>query len=195
MFGKIFITSSDYDPQMGKHVKDPYLGPDASLGACRPDIRRQVKLGDHLFVVSGKLPNVRQFVMGGFEVANKIAIQEAYQKFPDQRLHLRDDGQLTGNIVVDASGVQHPLDTHKRETFAKRVAADYVIGANCISLIKPEEIAVGREQTLDVLREIFKKPGGSPYEIVGHYGSNLTEEQVHQLRAWLLSLKKASRAA
>ena len=72
MIGKIFITSSGYDPQLGKHVKDPYLGPKASLGACRPDIRRQVKEGDHLFVISGKLPNVRQFVMGGFEVVQKI---------------------------------------------------------------------------------------------------------------------------
>jgi hypothetical protein len=26
MIGKIFITSSGYDPQLGKHVKDPYLG-------------------------------------------------------------------------------------------------------------------------------------------------------------------------
>ena len=27
MAGKIIITSSGYDPQLGKHVKDPYLGP------------------------------------------------------------------------------------------------------------------------------------------------------------------------
>ena len=25
MVGKIFITRSGYDPQLGKHVKDPYL--------------------------------------------------------------------------------------------------------------------------------------------------------------------------
>ena len=29
-----------------------------------------------------------------------------------------------------------------------------------------------------MLREIFKKNGGSPFEIVGHYGSKLTEDQV-----------------
>ena len=106
MIGKIFITSSGYDPQLGKHVKDPYLGPNASLGACRPDFRRQVKEGDHLFVISGKLPNVRQFVMGGFEVAEKIDAHQAYQIFPDQRLQLRDDGQLTGNIIVNADGAR-----------------------------------------------------------------------------------------
>jgi hypothetical protein len=194
MIGKIFITSTGYDPQLGKHVKDPYLGPNASLGACRPDFRRQVKEGDHLFVISGKLPNVRQFVMGGFEVEKKISAQQAYQMFPDQRLQLRGDGQLTGNIVVDADGAQHELDNHDPASFARRVA-NYVVGANCIALEKPEEIALGREQTLDVLREIFKKNGESPRDIVGHYGSQLTEEQVLELREWLLSLKKAAKAA
>jgi hypothetical protein len=191
MIGKIFITSSGYDPQLGKHVKDPYLGPNASLGACRPDFRRQVKEGDHLFVISGKLPNVRQYVMGGFEVEQKISAQEAYQTFPDQRLQLRDDGQLTGNIVVDANGAQHELDNHDSASFAKRVS-NYVVGTNCIALDKPEEIALGREQTLDVLREVLKKNGQSPFDIVGHYGSQLTDEQVRQLREWLLSLKKAA---
>jgi hypothetical protein len=132
MIGKIFITSSGYDPQLGKHVKDPYLGPDASLGACRPDIRRQVKEGDYIFVISGKLPNVSQFVMGGFEEEKKIDMQQAYQMFPDQRLHLRDDGQLTGNIIVDAKGAQHQLDNHDPATFAKRVS-NYIVGTNSIA--------------------------------------------------------------
>jgi len=194
MIGKLFITSSGYDPQLGKHVKDPYLGQDASLGACRPDLRRQVKEGDHLFVISGKLPNIRQFVMGGFQVLKKVDAREAYQMFPDQRLQLRADGQLTGNIIADANGAQHPLDNHKPETFEKRVS-NYIVGTNSIALVRPSEIALGREQTLDALREILKKNGGSPWEIVGHYGSQLTEEQVHQLRQWLLSLKKAAKAA
>jgi hypothetical protein len=194
MIGKIFITSSGYDPQLGKHVKDPYLGENPSLGACRPDFRRQVNEGDHLFVISGKLPNVRQLVMGGFEVLQKIAAQEAYQRFPDQRLRLREDGQLTGNIIVDENGAQHELDNHKSETFVRRVP-NYIVGTNPIALIEPEEIALGREQTLDALREIFKKNGESPYDIVGHYGSQLTDEQVKQLREWLLSLKMVTKAA
>ena len=52
-----------------------------------------------------------------------------------------------------------------------------------------------RLETLDALREILKKNGGSPWEIVGHYGSQLTEEQIRQLREWLLSLKNAAKAA
>ncbi len=192
MIGKIFITSSGYDPQLGKHVKDPYLGPEASLGACRPDVRRQVKEGDHLFVISGKLPNVRQFVMGGFEVSEKIDAVQAYEKFPDRRLRMREDGQLTGNVIVDASGAQHKLDAHDPTTFAKRIP-NYIVGTDCISLVDPTEIALGREQTLDVLRKIFKKDGGSPFEIVGHYGSTLTEGQIIQLREWLLSLKRVTK--
>jgi hypothetical protein len=137
MIGKIFITSSGYDPQFGKHVKAHYLGQNPSLGACRPDFRRQVNVGDHLFVILGKLPNVRQLVMGGFEVLQKIDAQEAYQRFPDQRLQLREDGQLTGNIIVDENGAQHELDNHKSETFARRVP-NYIVGANPIALIEPE---------------------------------------------------------
>ena len=32
MIGKIFITSSGYDPEKGKHVKDPYLATLQVLG-------------------------------------------------------------------------------------------------------------------------------------------------------------------
>jgi hypothetical protein len=194
MIGKIFITSSGYDPQRGKHVKDPYLGPNASLGACRPDLRRQIKIGDHIFVISGKLPNIRQFVMGGFEVGQKIHAREAFQMFPEQRLKVRDDGQITGNVIVNSRGAQHRLDTHSPASFPNRTA-NYVVGTNCVALHNPEEIALGREQTLDALREILNKDGGSPWEIVGHYGSQLTEKQVRQMREWLTSLKVSAKVA
>jgi hypothetical protein len=73
MVGKIFITRSGYDSQLlGKHVKDPYLGPRPTLGACRPDIRKHLSKGDHIFVISGKVADVGQFVMGGFEIESKI---------------------------------------------------------------------------------------------------------------------------
>lgn len=189
MIGKIFITSSGYDPQLGKHVKDPYLGPNPSLGACRPDFRRELQPKDHIFVISGKVPNAKQYVMGGFEVANKIHASEAYLRFPDQRLRLRDDGQLTGNIIVDADGTQHPLDEHS--SFARRVS-NYIVGKNGISIAKSGEIALAREETLDALRDILKKNGESPWHIVGHWGCELSEEQVHRLREWLLSLKASN---
>jgi hypothetical protein len=189
MAGKIIITASGYDPQVGKHVKDPYLGPNPSLGACRPDVRERLKEGDHLFFISGKLRNFNQFVMGGFQVGEKIDAMTAYERFPQQRLHLREDDQLGGNVIVDANGAQHPLDHHKQESFARRIK-NYIVGTNEICMETPEEIAIAREQTLEMLRELFSRQDGkSPWDIVGHWGSDLTDEQIFRLREWLQSLK------
>jgi hypothetical protein len=192
MIGKIFITRSGYDPQLGKHVKDPYLGPGPTLGACRPDIRRLLQQGDHIFVISGKIPDVNQFVMGGFEVGCKIHACEAYRLFPELRLRRLDDGQLTGNIIVDARGKQHKLDNHN--SFDRRVE-NYVVGTNLISLTTAGEINEGRRQTLDALREILQKRGKSPIDLVGRWGTQLTEKQVLQLREWLEALKRVSKYA
>jgi hypothetical protein len=189
MVGKIFITRSGYDPQLGKHVKDPYLGPCPTLGACRPDIRSQLQKGDHIFVISGKIPDFNQFVMGGFEIESKIPAIEAYRLFPELRLRRLNDGQLTGNIIVTADGRQHELDDHN--SFAKRIN-NYLIGTNLLVLATPDEIADGREQTLDVLRDILHKKGKSPFEVVGRFGTNLTDKQVLQFREWLAALKKAA---
>src|SRR5436190_3271813 len=189
MVGKIFITRSGYDPELGKHVKDPYLGPTPTLGACRPDVRRRLAKGDHVFVISGKVAGVEQFVMGGFEVESKISATEAYQLFPHLRLRKREDGQLTGNVIVDASGRQHKLDDHK--SFHERVK-NYVVGTNLVSLVTPFEINEGRRQTLEALRDILHKGGDSAVEVVGRWGTHLTEEQVLQLRNWLHRIKRTS---
>jgi len=190
MVGKIFITRSGYDPQLGKHVKDPYLGPCPTLGACRPDIRRRLKEGDHIFVISGKIPDFNQFVMAGFEIESKVPAVEAYRLFPGLRLRKLGDGQLTGNIIVKADGKQHELDNHN--SFDRRIE-NYVIGTNLVSLTTDEEIAEGRKQTLDALRDILHKKGNSPFAVVGRFGAQLTDQQVLQLREWLESLKKAAK--
>src|SRR4051794_28515005 len=102
MIGKIFVTMSGYDPEKGKQVKDPYLGPNPSLGACRPDIREKLQKGDHIFVIAGKVRNVDQVVLGGFEIAEKISAIEAYERFPEQRLILLPDAKVHGNVIVAA---------------------------------------------------------------------------------------------
>jgi hypothetical protein len=186
MIGKIFITRSGYDPERGKHVKDPYLGDVPTLGACRPDIRKQLKIGDHLFTISGKIPGFRQFVMGGFEIASKLSAAEAYTAFPHQRLQMREDGQLTGNIIVSSDGKQHELDDHN--SFNERIK-NYVVGRRLIALRSADEIQRGRNETLDALQEILKKKGSTPIEVVGRWGSTLTERQVVALRDWLDSIK------
>ena len=187
MIGKVFITRTGYDPQLGKHVKDPYLGECPTLGACRPDIREQVTKGDHLFFISGKVPDTNQFIMGGFEVAEKISAMEAYERFPDLRLRKRDDGQLTGNIIVNAHGIQHRLDDHS--SFERRIQ-NYVVGRNLLSLTTIEEIAEGRDQTLDMLQEILGCVGPTAISMVHRSGKRMTARQVHAMRSWLTSIKQ-----
>lgn len=185
MKAKIFVTSSGYDPDKGMHVKDPYLGPRPTLGACRPDIRRQLQPGDQIFTVSGKVQGVSQYVMGGFAIAEKIAAVEAYKRFPELRLSKRDDGQLTGNVIVNAAGKQHKLDGHDK--FDRRIE-NYIVGTNPIVLATPAEIAKGREHTLEILQDVFGRKGDSVRQIIGRC-SNMDEKQVEKLRRLLTALK------
>jgi hypothetical protein len=188
MLGKIFITRTGYDPKRGKHVKDPYLEGEPSLGACRPDIRKKLNVGDYILAISGKVRGVDQFVMGGFEVDRKIHARDAFELFPERHLHLLPDGQLAGNVVIDEEGKQHPLDGHKAKTFDKRLS-DYIVGRNPLVLQTDEEVERGRKETLGALQEIMKRKGKTPKDVVGRFGSTLNERQVTQFQDWLRKLK------
>jgi hypothetical protein len=187
MIGKIFVTSSGFDPEKGKDVKDPYLGPKSSLGACRPDIREKLQKGDHIFVVSGKVRNVDQFVIGGFEIEEKITAIEAHERFPEQRLVLLPNGQVSGNVIVTADGKQHPLDHHNQ--FERRIQ-NYLVGTNTIALLTPEEMSEGRLRTLEILRDVFGIEGKSIRDLMGR-NRNLSQKQVLKLQAHLEAVKSA----
>jgi hypothetical protein len=189
--GYSFITRTGYDPEKGKHIKDPYLGKVPTLGACMPNIREQVVQGDHIFLVSGKVPGLSQFVVGCFEVDKKIKALTAYRMFPEHRLRLGEDGQLTGNIIVDSRGNQHPLDDHS--SFARRIE-NYVIGRNPIVLTEPHEIARARVETMDVLQSVLGKRGAIPRDIMGRC-SRLDHKQIQELRDWLLTLTNGRKAS
>jgi len=191
MIGKIFVTGSGCDPVEGKHVKDPYLGPKPSLGACRPDIRKRVQKGDYIFVVSGKVPGFSQVVLGGFEVAEKISAIEAYERFPEQRLRRLPHGEVTGNVILNARGKQHNLDHHDKETFDRRIE-NYIVGTNPIALLTLEEIAEGRLRTIEILQDVFGRKGNSVREIIGRC-SNMTEKQVYRLQELLDAMKDSAR--
>ena len=96
----------------------------------------------------------------------RIDAVEAYRLFPHLRLRKLPDGQLTGNIIVNAAGERHELDDHK--SFESRIT-NFIVGRNLIALETPEEIATGRAQTLEVLSEILKRKGRSPVEVVGRW--------------------------
>jgi hypothetical protein len=189
MIGKLFITRSGYDPQLGRHVKDPYLGDKPSLGACRPDFRRQLKIGDYVFTVSGKVPGAPQFLMGGFEVAAKVHANDAFRMFPEQRLHRLRNGQLDGNVIVNGRGSRHRLDNH--DGFERRLD-NYIVGKNPIALSTPEEIDQARKETLDVLRDVLLRDGKTAHEVITRFGRTLTAEQVQTLLVWLRGIKRVA---
>ena len=97
------------------------------------NIRRVVLPGDFIFVVSGSVPAVQQYVVGGMEVAERIDPLAAYKRFPEGRLQTGAHGRVEGNVIVDVEGNQHPLDTHKAETFEERIK-NFIVGTNPVAL-------------------------------------------------------------
>jgi hypothetical protein len=186
--GYIYITSRGYDPEKGKPIKDPYLGDTPTLGACMTNLGRRVVPGDHIFLISGRVPEAQQFVVGGFEVAEKIDAMAAYERFPRLLLHPDKSGAVEGNIIVDSGGRHHDLDTH--DAFERRVE-DHVVGRDPIVLTDPREMARGRREALDVLRELFRKDGATPIDVIGRC-SRLDEGQIVRLRNWLIDIKSGA---
>ena len=84
--GYIYVSGTGTDPAERRNLNDPRFRKTPSLGACVPNIRRLVLPGDHIFVVSGMTPGVQQYVVGGFEVAEKISALAAYKRFPEAKL-------------------------------------------------------------------------------------------------------------
>lgn len=185
--GFMFITSTGYDPDKGKPVKDPNLGDTPSLGACMTNIRRLAKKGDSIFVVSGKIPSYPQYIIGGLDVAEKIPAIEAYRRFPQNHLFKTTGRQLIGNIIVNSSGEQHFLDNHKNFESRKE---NYIVGENAIAIEEPEEVEKCRKGTMEILIELFKKNGRTPFEVFGRW-RKMDAEQVKRLKEWLQSLKTA----
>lgn len=156
-----------------------------------PNIRRAVVRGDHVFVVSGKVPAIPQYVVGGFKVEEKITALRAHARFPEHRLRLDDLGILQGNIAVDADGHKHPLDHHSPHNFDKRIE-NYLVGSEPISLQTPQEVAIGREQTLEALSMILRRPTANRVIDVMSRWAKLDEAQVNAMLDWLRGIKTAA---
>lgn len=191
MKGYIYITGTGADPGLRDNLDDPLFGDPPTLGACMTNIRNFVDLGDWLFVVSGKSPNVQQYVLGGLRVAEKIDALAAYGRFPENRLRLDERGVLRGNIIVDGGGEQHPLDTHSPDSFERRVR-NYIVGDQAAALRTVREVEIGRERSLHKLSEMFEKPGNRAIDIMGRH-RKLDEGQVHGLVDWLRGIKAEAR--
>ena len=193
MKGYIYIAGRGADPALRGDLNDPIFCDVPTLGACMPNIRRNVEIGDHIFVSSGKRQGVQQYVVGGFEVDEKIDALAAYSRFPDYRLEIDDSGKLTGNIIVDADGARSPLDEHHRDNeqaFERRVQ-NYIIGKNAVVMETPQEVERARSETLTNLAKIFDQPPANRViDLLGRW-RRLDAKQVSELIAWLQGIKSS----
>jgi len=177
--------SAGADPGHGWVMTDPIFGKVPTLGACVPNIRRAVVEGDYIFVVSGRVEGARQFVVGGFRVAEKINALAAFRRFPQNRIHLARTGEVQGNIIVMSSGKHNPLDDH--DNFAKRIE-NYIVGKDPVYLDRQNEYNAAREETLDVLGDVFGKRGRRIFDVIGRY-RKMDERQVNKVLVWMRSIK------
>lgn len=189
MKGYIYTMFAGADPGCGWTMTDPIFDKVPTVGACMPNVRRLVTPGDYIFVISGRRPGVRQYVVGGLRVAEKINALVAYKRFPEYRLTAAENGSVSGNIIVDSQGKHNELDYHTN--FGKRIE-NYIVGRDPIVLEDRREIELGREQTVPVLQELFQKQGRVVADIVGRW-RRLDENQIDNVLQWLTTLKEGSR--
>lgn len=135
------------------------------MGTCRPDLRRMVKPGDHIFVVSGSRGKaLPQYVIGGMQIDEKLEDQlEALRRLPHNALAF-EGKEKHGNIIALPDGTQHPQDTHSN--FDSRIK-NYVLGKNAVVLETAREVEIGRERSVDILGELFNRAGSRIQEVMG----------------------------
>ena len=180
MKGYIYTMYEGADPGRGWVMNDPIFTPQPTLGACVPNIRRAVEAGDYVFAISGRVKNEKQFIVGGFKVAEKIDALSAFGRFPGNRLRQLDSGQIYGNVIITPEGNQHPLD--HRTNFERRLE-NYIIGSDPVFLKDEVEYDRAREETVPILRDMFKKSGDRIFDIIGRQ-RRMDDTQVGKLLNW-----------
>jgi len=173
------------DPSSGWVMNDPIFKKKPTLGSCVPNIRRNVKVGDWIFVISGRIKSDRQYVVGGFRVEEKINQLAALERFPELIVRRDEAGRILGNIIVQPDGTQNPDDNHSN--FERRLE-NYIIGGDPIELNAPAEVKQSRDETLSTLSRLFGREGNRPFDIIGR-ARTLDVEQVGQMRSWLEGIK------
>jgi hypothetical protein len=187
MKGYIYTMFAGADPGAGWRMTDPILTKVPTLGACVPHIRRVVVPGDYIFTISGRTKVARQYVVGGFQVNEKINALAALARFPEYKQRQMDDGELAGNIIVNADGSRSKVDYHSN--FSKRLD-NYIVGQKAVVMEKPGEVTQARNETLDALGEIFQKRSSRLADITARW-RRLDEKQIEKMLSWLESIKTA----
>ncbi|KQW77342.1 hypothetical protein ASC89_19325 [Devosia sp. Root413D1] len=177
MKGYIYKLYAGADPSMGWEFNDPIFGKYATLGACMPNIRRFLDIGDWVFALSGKVPERVPYVIGGFKVDEKLDALDAYERFPEYRLKKNERGQVIGNIIVNADGEHNALDDH--DQFAKR-RQNYLVGKEAVAIVGERAIELARARTHGMLERILKVRSNNTADLVPRW-RGLNEEQVKAL--------------
>lgn len=185
MKGYIYTMFAGADPASGWKMTDPIYGKTPTLGACMPNIRRAVEEDDYIFSISGKMQNVKQYIVGGFSVNEKINALAAYNRFPENRMKVNNDGSLTGNIILDENGNHHPADYHSNH---EQRIENYIIGKNPI-LVENNQVEKAREETIQILNDLFGTNGSTVYNILGRW-RKMDEYQIKDLITWITNLSK-----
>lgn len=152
MKGYIYKLYAGADPSTGWTFNDPIFGKKATLGACMPNIRRFVDVGDWIFAISGRVPEVVPYIVGGFKVDEKLDALEARARFPEYILKKNDKGQVVGNIIVDEKGNHDKLDNHDKFTERRN---NYLVGSEKIHFETPESVVMARSNSHKILQDVL----------------------------------------
>ncbi|MCX2473529.1 MULTISPECIES: hypothetical protein [Pedobacter] len=185
MKGYIYTMFKGADPSMGWDMTDPIFTKVPTMGACRPDIRRAVERGDYIFSVSGRIVNVKPHIVGAFSVDDKINSLAAFDRFPENRMEVDQEGKFHGNIIFDKNGNHLPFDYH---TNHDRRIDNYIIGKDAIFFDAEEEIKKAKEETVAVLNDIFGKNEEKVHKILGRW-RKMDSAQVNDLLSWMNRIK------
>ena len=189
MSSQIYTMYAGADPSQGWVMNDPIFGKRPTLGSCVPNIRRNVQVGDWIFFVSGRVKADRQYVVGGFQVEEKINQMVARDRFPELIVRRDESGHVLGNIIVNADGTQNAEDNHAN--FERRLE-NYLVGGASVELNTPKEFEQSRAETLAILSRLFGKEGNRPFDIIGR-GRSMDNGQVGEMRSWLEAIKSQTR--
>ncbi|WAJ30095.1 hypothetical protein [Antarcticirhabdus aurantiaca] len=166
MKGYIYKLYSGADISLGWKFNDPIFGDVSTLGACVPNIREHVEVGDWVFALSGRVPDKVPYIVGGFKVDEKIDALEAHARFPDYRLVQDENGHIAGNIIVNADGEHHPLDDHSN--FERR-RSNYLVGRESVYARNAEQAEKMRSRTHNIIENVFEKKANRAFDIVGRW--------------------------
>jgi hypothetical protein len=185
MKGYIYTMFAGADPALGWQMTDPIFGKLPTLGSCVPNVRRAVVPGDYVFVISGRVPEVRQYVVGGFRVAEKIDALAAFQRFPQNRLRESPDGRISGNVIVDSKGKHHRLDSHNN--FERRIE-NYIIGRDPLVISSAHQVQRARQETVHTLAGIFGVgKATSVSDVIGRC-RRMDESQIARIIRWMRAI-------